>query len=114
MSYEIVLRPNHTQDNSQGITLCCPNTGFKAVPGGQNESQLRTIVGASQVVLLVKNPPINVGDIRDAGLIPVSGRSPEGSHGNPLQHSCLENPMDRGAWPATIHRVSESDTTAAA
>ena len=49
------------------------------------------------VALVVKNPPANAGDIRDAGLIPGSGRSPGGGHGNPLQHSCLENPMDRGA-----------------
>ena len=51
----------------------------------------------SQVALMVKNPPINAGDIRDAGSIPGLGRSPGGGHGNPLQHSCLENLMDRGA-----------------
>ena len=50
----------------------------------------------------------NAGD-RDS--IPGSGRSPGGGHGNPLQHSCLENPMDRGVWRATVHRVAESDTT---
>ena len=49
---------------------------------------------AFQVVLVVKNPPTNVGDVRDTG----SGRSPGGRRGNPLQYSCLENPMDRGAW----------------
>ena len=54
--------------------------------------------GASQGVLVVKNPPANGGDIRDAGLIPGSGRSPGIGHGNPLQYSCLENPMDRGDW----------------
>ena len=47
---------------------------------------------------MVKNLPANAGDIRDAGLIPGSGRSPGGGHGNPLQSSCLENPMDKGAW----------------
>ena len=52
----------------------------------------------------------NSGDIRDAGLIPGSGRSPGGGHGNPLQHSCLENPMDKGAWRATVQRVTKSDT----
>ena len=52
---------------------------------------------ASQVVLVVKNPPAKVGDIRDTGSIPGSGRSPGGGHGNPLQYSCLKNPMDRGA-----------------
>ena len=59
---------------------------------------------------MVKNLPTNVGDIIDAGLIPVSGRSPEGGHGNTLQYSCLENPMDRGAWRATVHRVMQSRT----
>ena len=49
---------------------------------------------------MVKNPPANAGDL---GSIPGSGRSPGGGHGNPLQHSCLENPMDRGAWRATVH-----------
>ena len=55
------------------------------------------ILGTSQVALVVENPPANAGDIRDAGLIPGSGRSPGRGHGNPLQYSCLENPMDRGA-----------------
>ena len=50
--------------------------------------------GASQVVLAVKNPPANVGDIRDVGSIPGSGRPPGGGHGNPLQYSCQENPME--------------------
>ena len=52
------------------------------------------------MVLVVKNLPANLGDIRDMGLIPVLGRSPEGGHSNPLQYSCLENPMDRGATGA--------------
>ena len=59
---------------------------------------------------MIKNPPANAGDIRDAGLIPVSGRSPGGEHGNPLQYSCIENPMDRGAWRAIVHGVSKSQT----
>ena len=54
-----------------------------------------------------KNPPANSGDIRDVGLIPGSGRSP-GGHGNALQYSCLEKPMDRGTWKATVHRVALS------
>ena len=62
------------------------------------------------VVLLVKNLPANAGDIRDVGLIPGLGRSPGEGHGNPLQYSCLENPMDRGAWWATVHRVAKSWT----
>ena len=69
--------------------------------------------GTSQVVLVVKNPPANAGDVRDSGLILGSGRSPEEGNGNPFQYSCLGNPMDRGAWWATVHRVAESDTTEA-
>ena len=61
----------------------------------------------SQVALVVKNLPASVGDIRDVGLIPGSGRSPGKGHGNPFQYSCLENPMDRGA---TVHRVAQSQT----
>ena len=64
----------------------------------------------SQVVLVVKNPPAKSGDVRDAGLIPESERSPGGGHGNPLQCSCLENPMDRGAWQTTVHGVTKSWT----
>ena len=66
---------------------------------------------ASQVALVVKNLPANAGDARDMGLILGSGRSSGGGQGNPLQYSCLENPMDRGAWWATDNRVKESDTT---
>ena len=55
----------------------------------------------------------NAGDVRDVGLIPGSGRSPGGGHGSPLQYSCLENPMEGGAWRAMVHRVAESDTTEA-
>ena len=62
------------------------------------------------MVPIVKNLPANVGDIRDAGLIPGSGRSLGGGRGNPLQYSCLENPTDRGAWWATVHGVSKSWT----
>ena len=56
---------------------------------------------------MVKNLPANAGDIKDVGLIPELGRSP-GGHGNPLQYSCLENPMDRGAKRATVHRIAKS------
>ena len=57
-------------------------------------------MGASQVVLVVKYPPANAGEVRDTGLIPGSGRYPGRGHGNPLQYSCLENPMDKGARQA--------------
>ena len=59
---------------------------------------------------MVKNLPANAGDERDVGLIPGSGRSPGGGHSNPLQYSCLENPMDRGAWRPTVHSLTESGT----
>ena len=63
------------------------------------------------MALVVKNPPANAGDVRDTGLIPGSGRCPGKGHGNTIQYSCLENPMDREARQATVHSVTESDTT---
>ena len=68
------------------------------------------IAGSSQVALVVKNPPVNAGDMRDIGLMPGSGRFPGGGHCNPCQYSCLENPMDQGAWRATVYRVTKSQT----
>ena len=59
---------------------------------------------------MVKNLPANAGDARDVGLIPGSGRSSEGGHGNLLQYSCLENPVDREAWRAPVHSVIKSQT----
>ena len=59
---------------------------------------------------MVKNPPINAEDIRDEVLIPALGRFPGGEHDNPFQYASLENPMDRGAWQATVHRVTKSQT----
>ena len=59
---------------------------------------------------MVKNPPANSGDTTDMSSVPGLGRSLGGEHGNPLQDSCLENPMDRGAWWATVHRVRKSQT----
>ena len=61
---------------------------------------------ASRVALVVKSLLAKAGDVRDAGSIPGSGRSPGGGNGNPLQYSCLENSMDRGAWQATVHGVA--------
>ena len=65
-------------------------------------------MGASQVVLVIKNPLANAGEARDVGSISGQERSPGGGHGNPLQHSFLENAMDRGAWWATVHGVAQS------
>ena len=58
-----------------------------------------------------KESACSAGETGDAGLTPALGSSPEGGHGNPLQYSCLENPLDRGGWWATVHGVAESDTT---
>ena len=65
---------------------------------------------ASQVVLVLRNPPANAGDIRNLGSIPELGRPPEGEHGNPLQYSCLENPMERRAWWPTVYCGAKSWT----
>jgi len=65
------------------------------------------------MVLVVKNPPANAGDIRNADSIPGTGRSPEEGPGNPLQYSCLENPMDREAWKIVVHTAAELDMTEA-
>ena len=67
-------------------------------------------IWASQVVLVVKNLPASAADVRDVGLIPGSGRSPGGRHGNPLQDSCLENPVDRGAGWTTVHGAAKCQT----
>ena len=87
------------------VSQMAPNKPYLQVfPHLNNECR------ASQVELVVKNPPANAVDIRDAGLIPGTGRSPGGEHGNPFQYSCLKNPMDRGAWRATVHGVTKSRT----
>ena len=69
--------------------------------------KIKCIHGASQVAQQVENPPAKAGD---AGLIPGSGRSPGGGHGNPFLYSCLGNPMDRGAWQATVRGIASSRT----
>ena len=71
------------------------------------------LLRASQVALIVMNLPAKVGDVRDVGSIPGSGRSPGEGNSNPLQYSCLENPMDRGSWQATVTGSQESDMTKA-
>ena len=63
-----------------------------------------------QVALVEKNPPANAGDARDMGSVPGLGRSPGEGNGNPPQYSCWENPMDRGAWWATVHGIAKSRT----
>ena len=78
--------------------------------GSLDYSVVHSLYGASQVMLMVKNLPANAGDVRDVGLVPGSGRSPGGGRGNPFRYSCLENAMDRRAWPATVHRVAQSRT----
>ena len=70
----------------------------------------RVALWIPQVALVVKNPSTNAGDVRDMGSNPELGRSPGGRHGHPLQYSCQENPMDRGAWWATVHGVAKSWT----
>ena len=62
-------------------------------------------------LVVKKSLSAEAGDLQEASLTPGSGRSPGAGHGNPLQYSCLENPIDRGAWRATVHRVAESDMT---
>ena len=66
--------------------------------------------GAPQVALVIKNLLANAGDIRDIGSNPGTGKSLGGGHGNPLQHSCLENPVDRGAWWAAAYGLAQSRT----
>ena len=81
------------------------------IHGDSRISSGKVQLGDFQAVLVVRNPPSNAGDISGTGSIPESGRSYGRGHGNPLQYSCLENPMDRGAWWASPWGRSESDTT---
>ena len=78
------------------------SSAISATPSGELE--------ASYLVLVVKNLPANAGDIRDSGFIPGLGTSPGAGNGNPLQYSCLENPMDRGASQAAVHGVTKNQT----
>ena len=71
---------------------------------------MRVMLGASQVALMLNNPPANAGDARDPGSIAGSGRSLGAGNGNPFQDSCLENRMDRGAWGATVRGVTKNQT----
>ena len=76
---------------------------------GIGSFRMRNIMFAG-MALVVKNQPANAGDVRDVGLIPQSRKSPGEGNDSPLQYSCLENPMDREAWRAIVHRVAKSQT----
>ena len=110
------------RERSQGAgsCICYKHTVrsiVKMLPGSHLGDNLffkfdanHTIKWASHMELVVKNPPANAVDIRDVGSIPGLGRSPGGGYGNPLQYSCLENPIDIGAWLAMVQRVAKSWT----
>ena len=104
-------KPDKTKTSSLGSPQRRQNVGhkFHVFPVLRKEPEIRSR-WASQVAQLVKHPPANAGDATDSGSIPGSGRLPEGGNGNPLQYSCLGNPMDRGAWWDAIHRVTKSRT----
>ena len=110
---KVVVLSHSESMTAFNLCLCVCGTGMGWVmPLPLLKILLKSIVAfwASQVALVVKNLAANAGDLRHAGSIPGSGRSPGGRNGNPLQYSCLENPMDRGAWGATVHRVVQSQT----
>ena len=96
--------------DGQGGLACCDAWARKESDTAEWLNWTDSLCRAFQVVLVVKNAPANAGDIRDAGSIPGSGRSPGGGHDNPLLCCCLENPMDRGAWRTVVHRVAKSWT----
>ena len=85
---------SYLQINDALFPFCMCPLPARGFPGGTNG----------------KNSPANAGDVRDVGSIPGSGRSPGGGNGNPLQYSCLGNPMDKGAWWATVHGAAKSQT----
>ena len=86
------------------------NLGFSAPTHILQREKKGNGVDDHPAVPVVKNPPANPGDTRNSGLIPGSGRSPGEGNGNPLQYSCLENSMDRGAWQTTVHGLTKSQT----
>ena len=116
------LELNHSLGNLEAKTVSCSEDGYPNLSTSLTSISIiyKTLQWlwnillhsrqASQVVLVVKNLPANTGDIRDEGSTPGLGRSPGRGHGNTLQYSCLGNPMDRGAWQATVYRVSKSQT----
>ena len=80
----------------------------KALPKIRKKTGIYLHPWSSQVAQMVNNPLANIGDIRDVGLNPESGRSTRGAHGSPVQYSCLENSMERRAWRATVHSIAKS------
>ena len=105
----VVERCTHCQETAQSWQMHKRNALF-SVRCPQTSCQCLSLTKASQMALLLKDLPANAGDVRDAVLTPGSGRSPGGGHGNPLQYSCLENPMDRKACLATVHEIAKSQT----
>ena len=93
---------------SQANCTVCGHAGYHLFPRVLSDGCCS--FWAFQVALIVKNLPAKAGDLRDASLIPRFWRYPGRGHGKPLQYSCLENPMDRGAWWATVHGVAKSGT----
>ena len=96
-----------TQSNTLNYTF------FHKCPEIQESKGRKEEKANTQVALVVKNPPASSGDVRHTGSVPGSGRYSGGGHGNPLQYSCLKNPLVGGAWWAVVHGVAESDTTEA-
>ena len=94
----------------QSQHLCAVSPGVERAKYLSKTSFIRALIlfRASRVGLVVKNPTVNAGDVRDTGSVPGLRRSHGGRHVKPLQYCCLENPMDRGAWWATVHGVARS------
>ena len=111
--YAVCCIPWLTYQLTGDSCLFTPLTCLPSPPSPPRPSRLATThlpSRASQVAAVAKDPPARAGDVRDASLILGLGRSPGGGHGNPLRDSCLENPVDRGAWWGTVHGVAESWT----
>ena len=105
-----VLDRSQLKKENKSVLLLSHPVACGKNPGNQNYYLSNVRHQASQEALVVKNLPANAGDKRDLGSIPGLGSSPGGRHSNPFQYSCLENPMDRGTWQATVHGVTESRT----
>ena len=109
-SLSLLQRIFPTQELNQGL-LYCRQVLYQPSYQGSLFLQMFIIQDRDLVMAhMVKKPPVNAGDVRNTGSIPGSGRSPGEGHGNPLQYSCLENPMDRGALWAIVHRHAKSQT----